>query len=99
MPNETRARMAPMMKICRPMPRLKILSSGANGGRRMVSFSVGSSPKANPGTPSVTRFIHRIYNVVMGRGMAKNCERNITVTSAELLVTMKLSQNSFRSGK
>ena len=45
-----------------------MLSFGGRGGRSMTFVSAGSTPRASPGRPSVTRLIQRIWTGSSGSG-------------------------------
>ena len=77
----------PTHSACCHSPRAKIDSDCGRGGRRIVSGSTGSTPRARAGGPSVTRLIHRMWIGSSGIGRPANGARNITQISAELVVS------------
>ena len=76
----------PTQSICCHIPWAKILSSGGRGGRCIIPRSTGSADNANPGKPSVTRLIQRIWIGRSGIGKPKNGAKNSVHISPELLV-------------
>ena len=51
----------------------------------MMPLSAGSIASARPGSPSVTRLIHRICSASKGSGMPKKGPTSITKSSPVLL--------------
>ncbi|GBE03730.1 hypothetical protein BMS3Abin09_00648 [bacterium BMS3Abin09] len=56
----------------------------------MIPFSAGSTASASPGSPSVTRLIHKICMGRSGIGSPRKGGRNIVHISPELLVMVYL---------
>ena len=64
--------------IMNPFVPESIVSFDERGFRFIISFSAGSLPKANAGSPSVTRLTHNICNGSSGSGNEKSSEKKIT---------------------
>ena len=77
----------PTQTMCCHMPPAKMLSRGGRGGRCMTFPSAGSAASARPGSPSVTRLIHRMWIGSSGIGRPRNGARKMVQISAVLQVS------------
>ena len=70
--------------MCCHMPCANTLSFGGRGGRRMRPRSAGSTASARPGSPSVTRFTHRMWIGSSGIGRPRKGARKMVQDLAQV---------------
>src|ERR1051325_8842493 len=83
-PNAIDPNINPSPPIASNRPLFSSRASGRRGGRAIRSGALGSAANANAGTPSVTRFIQRIWIGRSGSGRPSSVANSIINTSLTL---------------